>query len=371
MSAHVVDRLSEYLDDELVPAERASIEAHLRDCPDCTTRLEELAAVDDLARALPAEAPDGYFTDFSSRVRARVEAKPAQRAPFRLPAWTLAAAAAIALGVTVPALLRRQSLEPSAVPHAAPVPTQLEPQLQSRAPAAADAPPAREGENRAASTAPAPAAQDRRQRAEKSLAPPPPQSLAPRAPAVHQEEYAEPHGLAGGVAESLEGASSPAETGRDGERDALKADTDEQMRALGYVSMEKKAKTEAPGFAAAAGAAAPAPKRALESARKDQPTAALARTRFGELLDRAAPTAAEARALREAWRVHASLASGGEADEARVRVLEVGAQAYRLGRDGADLALLEKDTAAYLARPDALQAARARAALQSVRGDRP
>lgn len=363
----MVERLSEYLDDELVPGERASIEAHLRECAECARQLEEFAAVDDFARRLPIEAPEGYFTDFSSRVRARVEAKPAGRAPLRLPAWALAAAAAVALGVMVPALVRRQSLEPAAPPSSAPVASQF----QQPAPAMADEQLAREAENRASSAPPASTVDTRRPRAEKSLAAPPPQAPPPQASAV-QQEYAEPHGLAGGVAESVESGPAPAETGRAREADALKADTSEQLRALGYVSMEKKAKAEAPAFVPAPGAAASAPKRAADGMRKDQAAAgSLARTRFGELLDRPVTTAAEGRALREAWRVHASLASGGEADEARVRVLEAGAQAYRLGRDAADLALLEKDAAAYLARPDALQAARARAALLSVRGERP
>jgi anti-sigma factor RsiW len=74
VSAHVLELLSAYFDDELVPADRAAIDLHLRDCAGCARRLEEIAAVDALARALPAEAPEAYFDDFSARVRAGVAA---------------------------------------------------------------------------------------------------------------------------------------------------------------------------------------------------------------------------------------------------------------------------------------------------------
>lgn len=39
------DRLSEYLDGELTPAETAALEAHLPDCAECTRTLEQLRAV--------------------------------------------------------------------------------------------------------------------------------------------------------------------------------------------------------------------------------------------------------------------------------------------------------------------------------------
>ena len=103
MSAHVEDRLSPYLDGELSAGERDRVESHLRGCPACARHLEELRAVDAAARALPLEAPAGYFGTFSGRLRERLP----QRRARRWPAWALAAAAGLALAVLVPLSARR------------------------------------------------------------------------------------------------------------------------------------------------------------------------------------------------------------------------------------------------------------------------
>ena len=112
----MLELLSAYLDDELVPADRAAIDLHLRDCAECARHLAEVAAVDALARALPAEAPEGYFDDFSARVRAKVEAPAPARTRQRFPIWTLAAAAGLLLAVLTPTLVRKQSMTPPASP---------------------------------------------------------------------------------------------------------------------------------------------------------------------------------------------------------------------------------------------------------------
>jgi tetratricopeptide (TPR) repeat protein len=52
-----IDRLSEYLDDELTPAERAALEAHLGSCRDCTTALGELRQVIARAATLTPRPP--------------------------------------------------------------------------------------------------------------------------------------------------------------------------------------------------------------------------------------------------------------------------------------------------------------------------
>jgi hypothetical protein len=52
-----LDRLSEYLDDELTPADRLAIERHLLDCTHCREVLDELRGVTEEARALQDDAP--------------------------------------------------------------------------------------------------------------------------------------------------------------------------------------------------------------------------------------------------------------------------------------------------------------------------
>ena len=51
------DRLSEYLDDELTPAERAALDAHLAGCATCRAVLDDLTRVRARARALPDQRP--------------------------------------------------------------------------------------------------------------------------------------------------------------------------------------------------------------------------------------------------------------------------------------------------------------------------
>lgn len=51
------DRLSEYLDGDLTPAEHAEIDAHLRECPSCRDILAELRAVVRQAGSLPDTPP--------------------------------------------------------------------------------------------------------------------------------------------------------------------------------------------------------------------------------------------------------------------------------------------------------------------------
>jgi hypothetical protein len=51
------DRLSDYLDDELSPSERAALEAHVTECRECTGALAELRQVIARASALPSRPP--------------------------------------------------------------------------------------------------------------------------------------------------------------------------------------------------------------------------------------------------------------------------------------------------------------------------
>ena len=85
------------------------------------------------------------------------------------------------------------------------------------------------------------------------------------------------------------------------------------------------------------------------------------------LLAPPARTLAALRARREAWRSFSlEFPVSPRADEARVRVIENGAEAWRLGADPADLTRVREDAAAYLARSDATQGARVRALLESL-----
>ena len=111
MSAHERERLAAWIDGELPPGERASVEAHVAECEECAALLADLEAVDGFARELPLEVPAGYFEGFPARVRSRIEAhgprRGATRAGWRTPAWTWAAAAALLLGVVTPLTIAR------------------------------------------------------------------------------------------------------------------------------------------------------------------------------------------------------------------------------------------------------------------------
>ena len=78
-------------------------------------------------------------------------------------------------------------------------------------------------------------------------------------------------------------------------------------------------------------------------------------------------TAAEARSAREAWvGLAAERGATAGADAARVRALECGLEAWRLGGEDADREWLRRAADAYLLRPDARERDRARAILRKV-----
>jgi anti-sigma factor RsiW len=88
MNDHYTDQLSDYLDDELAPAERAAVESHLAVCRECATTLDELRAVVARAGALLPRPPandlwpgieprltgarDGQVVPFTARTSRRV-----------------------------------------------------------------------------------------------------------------------------------------------------------------------------------------------------------------------------------------------------------------------------------------------------------
>ena len=73
------DRLSDYIDDELTPAERAALEAHLASCAECTVTLDELRQVVERARTLPARPPAvDLWTGIEPRLERSASVRPFQ-----------------------------------------------------------------------------------------------------------------------------------------------------------------------------------------------------------------------------------------------------------------------------------------------------
>lgn len=348
---HVTESLSAYLDGELAAPDREAVAAHLRGCPSCARHLEELRAVDAAARELPLSVPDGYFEAFRGSLRRRLEG--ARRAPRRLaPAWSLAAAAAVVLAVLAPRLLRETRAPADSAARAVPVPTLA-------VPPPASAP----GRDRVAEAVPEVT------RAE----PPPAQPARPALGARMQERRVEEQRAPAApppvpVSEPAAKADVPVSGANTAAPARKEAD---ELRTLGYAeepdghrlaSVPQAAKSEAEtGHAEEAKVRRD---KAAVGALEDRAAPAGA-GRFELLARRTVASAAEARSLRDAWRAFArDEAAGPRADEARVRAIEAGAEAWRRGKDERDRAETRKDGRAYLERPDAAQADRVRQALR-------
>jgi hypothetical protein len=347
VSGHEGERLSAYLDGELPPVERAEVEAHLAACPACTALLADLAAVDAAAASLPAEAPEGYFDAFPSRVAARlgVASKSPARAR-RLPAWTWAAAAALLLAVVAPLTLRQPApdLEPTTTPAPGPVGEDLKRERDAlAAPEATPVAPPRP----AFASPPAaaqPPASGRLAIAERRL---------PSAEASRNEVASE----ASRVPPPPPDASMERALARSKLKDAPAESEVRQEPAL--------ATTE--GFAAPEGALAPARRAPVaaapmaSSARQDETASGAVslpepESVFGRLEASRPRTAAQWRRLRDAWSAFAAAhPDDPRADEARVRAIEAGREAWVAGAAGDDAAAFHRDARAYLEREDARQ----------------
>lgn len=103
MTTHCTDRLSDYLDDELPPAERGDVAAHLAECAACASTLDELRALRAQATALPGSIPP--VTDAWPGIEARLAPRRGQagvrswRVSFSLPQLAAAAALVLAVGM--------------------------------------------------------------------------------------------------------------------------------------------------------------------------------------------------------------------------------------------------------------------------------
>lgn len=65
----MLDRLSQYIDDELTPRQRRAIDAHCRDCTRCQRMIAELRRTVSLYRCAGSAAP------MPARTRARARAR--------------------------------------------------------------------------------------------------------------------------------------------------------------------------------------------------------------------------------------------------------------------------------------------------------
>jgi anti-sigma factor RsiW len=352
MSAHVPERLSAYLDGELGREERAAVDEHLGACAECAQRLEELAALDEVARSLPVAAPAGYFEALPARVRARLEAR--RRVP-RVPVWSWAAAAALLLAALTPAVLQRAPL-PAAPPQQQPPPATRAEEPSARLLESKDDSLKRHQEPGGYAAAPAPAAPVAPPAAARPTPAPElrkkvPEEAADRyaaaPPAMKPADVPTPTPLAAEVPELDESRRENADA------DQPRAAAQEAQRSRRDAAGESEG-----GRMAAAGTVSTPPDKL-----------SVADARYGSLLAAAAPGDANAaRALRDAWRVFArDHPTHAGTDEARVRALEAGAAAYRLSRDPRDLESVRTDAAAYLARPDAAQADRVHALLKRLK----
>jgi hypothetical protein len=392
VSEHVREQLSPLLDGELPGSERAAVEAHLESCSECAGLLEDLAAVDTLARGLSVPAPEDGFESFPARVRARIAARPRRRT---LPAWSWAAAAALLLGVVTPwTWIRLAHQAPTAQSEAAPAAVPAEPPASMppttlRDYAFAEPEKARRREASGPETKPAQTASRNETYRTDGVAAQEARRQAPRpgsleASLERQERKIEAAASAG----EAKPEPKPEELGTLGYVDAgsrrtaatppapppppplapppQNAETD-RLREREAGADARKADAPAPATAAPTAGAAPgrvrdsgvAFKRAAELQTEDELSRALAAL--------ASNTVESARKAREAWRTYVKARpEGSPVDNARVRMIEAGMTAWQLSREDRDREVVLRDIADYLDRRDARQAERVRIIRQRI-----
>ena len=388
MTEHVLEHLSAYLDGELGAAEQERFRAHLAQCASCAQRLSELAAVDRSLRELPSGAPARYFDELPARLRGRLSAAAPPRRLRRLPVWTLAVAATLVVGVLAPLTLLNRSAQLPA-PKSAVVldDTRVRSQTAAAAPAAtlplasprpAATTPPRDEFQRAdgkARTIDRPKREVLEARAEDRLTAPLPAPTQAAAPPAAPPPQA--GGVSGGFVPAPRAAEPMAQ--QSGPRVNQQVETDKLQqnrqtaaapaavaesvvvtRARDVDKVEKKDANATPATEERTFAKEAANEKAGRAAlaAKRPPSAAS----YQELQARTAPRDAdEAQALRDSWRRFAADSrDAAQADEARVQVIRLGLEAWRLGQRIEDRRQAEADAAAYLARDDAHQKDRVR-----------
>jgi hypothetical protein len=388
VSGHLGERLSALLDGELSADDRAAAQVHLRECPACAQQLEELAAVDAMARDVPVEAPAGYFDELPGRVRTRLRER---RKPRLAPAavWAAAAAAVVMVAVVTPRLLREaRSPAPAATPVVAPAGAPAT--IQGRA-ATADAGAASPAATAAGAAPPAAALTRTKARAESD-----------KAPATTTDTAASKERLAKAVTVATAAPPPPAqEAEMQLSRDEARLGAAADRRMAGAApepppAAPAPAPANTPGYAAAPAApqAAGAPSArgavasmqeqkaedapARDSAGAARPTAETRKEsyqgrrlrgdeRYEVLVARRPATAAEARDAARLWEAFArDLPGDRHADEARVRAVESLATAWRLGGAAEDLTRARGAARSYLEGGQARQPERVRAVLEGL-----
>jgi hypothetical protein len=266
--------------------------------------------------------------------------------------WALAAAAAVVLALITPRVLVRD--QRARVPQAAPAPVAT---LAGRGPEAVAPAAPEEARSRVADAeAPARRAESAAPPAVRSeqrrLAEPAPLG-APPAPAATSEPAREQSKNAAGAPPTQGYAAAPP------------AEMDEVQAARPQTAAPAKKMEGAPNTAREEEAKGRRDKVALGAAQDRAADAPAGEDGFQRLARRTVSSADEARALRDAWGALArDLGTGSRADEARVRAVEAGIEAWRRSGDEGDRAAAQRDARAYLERPDALQPARVRDALK-------
>ena len=358
MSAHVLDRLSLYLDGELAAAARTEVEAHLRGCSACARHLEELAAVDTAARELPVPAPAGYFDSLPARVRARLPVPRRRTAPV----WVWAAAAGVALAALTPLLFR---------PTSSPVPEAMRTEETARV----AAPPPTIAAIEPVEALPEADARAKTRAAPKDAAAKPAPTPAPLLYKKAQENAAASRPSATGQVQKHNGPFAQAPAAAPPPQAPTQAQVS-QAAARADEARAGEAPEEAPTRASkeVQSGAAPEGKLERDQARRgglaDSMELAPApgeEARYRGLLARQPASADAARKLHDDWAAFAKAhPDGPRGDEARVRALDALLLSYHRSGEARDRQRLREEAALYLQRSDAAQAPRVHAMLEAA-----